>query len=99
MLERNTAARVILRETSPRAEIKFFGLFQLAQISFEPWSFGKQPEDAFLIEDIHVVFPDHVVDRTQFLAIADQSRCETRPPVSHAATRQGMGTATANPDR
>src|SRR5271167_3444563 len=58
MFEGDAASRIILREPAPGREIQLLGSLELAQVAFQARSFGEQPEDALLIENVHVVFPD-----------------------------------------
>src|SRR4051794_26645098 len=98
MLEGNAPIGEILRKSSPGCEVELIGLLELCQVAFEPRSFGKQPENAPLVEHADVVLPDHVIDRRELRAVADQDGRETSEPVSHEAAC-GMGIATAQPAR
>src|SRR5580704_3491749 len=99
MFKRDAAAGVVLREAAPGSEIQLVGFLELREITFQARTFGQEPEDAPLVENIDVVLPDHVIDRREPLAVADQSGGQARQPIVHAATRQGMGMVTANPAR
>src|SRR5215471_12929463 len=105
MLERDAASGEVLRKAAPRSEVELVGLLQLRQIPLQAWAFGKQLEDAALIQHVDVIAPDHVIDGCEFLPIAHQRRRETSDAVFHAtaslagSTFRGIGTATAWPDR
>ena len=85
MFERDAALGVILCESTPGGEVELLRFAKLTQIAFQTRSLRKQPEDPVLIEDVDLVFPDHVVDRRQLVAIADQERCQTCYAIFHAA--------------
>jgi hypothetical protein len=88
-----------LREATPGGKVELGGLLELGEIAIEPRPFGEQFEDARLVEDVHLIFPNHVIDGRKPAAIADQHRGQTGQPVSHDAACQGMGMAKANPAR
>src|SRR5580700_4780469 len=49
-----------------------------------------------------MILPDHIVDRREFLPVANQSGSQTSDPVSHAGLARGtngIGIASANPER
>ncbi len=100
MFKRNTPAGEILRETAPRCKIEFLRLFELRQIRIEARALGQQTEDPALIEHVDVIFPHHVVDGRQFLAVAYQSGSQACDTVLHdAATLKGTGSESAKPAR
>src|SRR5260370_27743689 len=98
MLKRNAAVGEVLRESAPRREIQLVGLLQLRKITFQARTLGEQPEDAALVEHADVVFPHHVVDSRQLLAVAHQDGRETSEAISHDGAC-GIGIATAKPAR
>src|SRR5262249_37109485 len=100
MLKRNAPAGEILRKAAPGREIELVGFLKLAEIGVQPRSLCQQFENAPLIEHVHMILPDHVVDRRQPLAVPDQHGSQTCQPISHeVAALSGTGSASATPDR
>ncbi len=64
--------REVLRKAAPRGEIELGGFAQLDQITFQARAAREQLEDAVLVENVDLVFPDHVIDGREFAAIADE---------------------------
>ena len=89
VFERDAAAGVILREAAPGSEVQLFGFLQLGEITFQARTLGQQAEDAPLIENVDVVFPHHVVDGRESLAVADQRRRQASEAVFHAGHPPG----------
>ena len=84
VFKRDAAAGIVLREAAPGGEVELVGLFQLREITFQARAFGEQAEDAPLIENVDVVFPDHVVDGRKPLAIANQRGRQAGEAIVHA---------------
>ena len=99
VLERDPACRIVLCKSAPGGEIELVGFLQLTEIAFEPRTFGKQAKDPVLVEDIHVIAPNHVINWRELAAVADEGGRQARDGVSHCAPRHGMGTVTAKPAR
>src|SRR5260370_19952907 len=83
MLERDAELGVIWCEAAPGCDVGLVGLLQLGEIAFEAWSFGEEPEEAVLVEDVDLVAPDHVIDGREFAAIADEGRGQACDAVFH----------------
>ena len=62
MLEWNAAPGVVLRKAAPRGEVELVGLLQLREIAFQTRTFGQQPKNAPLIQNVDVILPHHIVD-------------------------------------
>ena len=90
VLERDAAAGEILRESAPGSEVQLLGFLQLREIAVQARAFGKQSEDAPLIEHIDVILPDHVIDGREPLPVADQSGREARDAVFHKARAHAL---------
>src|SRR5688572_27534409 len=83
MLERYAARGVVLRKTAPRCEVEFLRFAELSEIALEPRALGKEPENTMLIENIDLVFPDHVINGRELVPIPHEERCQCRETVSH----------------
>src|ERR1700761_7742820 len=59
------------------------GLPQLREVAVEPWAAREQLEDARLIQNIHLIFPDHVIYRRKLPPVAHQQRCESSHFILH----------------
>src|SRR6476661_3416627 len=99
VLERNAAIGEVLRKTAPGSKIELLCTLDLLQIIFQPRALGEQPEDASLIKNVDLVFPNHVIDRREFLPIADEGRSQSSESILHECNRQGTSTETAKPVR
>jgi hypothetical protein len=98
VLEGDAAPGEVLRESAPGGEIQLFGRFELIQVAFETRSLGQQPENAPLVEHVHMILPDHVIDGAELFAVADQQRGQAGEAVAHQRT-SGRGIESANPAR
>src|SRR5262249_55209584 len=89
MFERDAPSGEVLSEASPGGEVELFGLLELGQVAIQTRPSGQQPEDAALVEDVHMVFPHHVINRGKPLAVTNQGWGQTGDPVSHASPSVG----------
>src|SRR6478752_807301 len=85
--KRDTALRKILCKAAPGGEVELCGAPQLRKISVEPGASREQFEDSILIENVDLIFPDHVVDRRKLTAIAHEQRSEGGDFIFHSKAR------------
>lgn len=81
--QRNAPQRGTLREAAPILKVELFGFKQLGQIAFKHGPLGHQSKNLRLVENIYMVFPDHVVDRRQSLPVAHQRGREDGGTIAH----------------
>src|ERR1039457_3582383 len=97
--ERDAAAREVLREPAPGGEIQLIGALQLRQVAIQARPLRQKAEDAPLVEHVHLVLPDHVVDGRKLASVTNEQRRQTSQSISHAVTCAGSGIDKAKPAR
>src|SRR5579875_2279844 len=85
MLKGNAPLREVLRKTAPGGEIELSRLAQLHEIAFQARAARQQLENARLIEHVHLVFPDHVINGGKLAAISGEKRRESGELIDHGS--------------
>src|SRR5260370_19130426 len=98
IFERHPPAGEILPNPAPACEIQLFGVLELREVALQPRPRRQQAENAPLVEHIHVVLPDHVVDGAELAPVTDQQRGQACKAVAHQCT-SGSRMESAKPAR
>jgi hypothetical protein len=83
MIQTESGGRRSLGEAAPGGEVEFLGFAELEQVAVEARAFGEELENAPLIEDVDLVFPDHVIDGREAIAVAHERGGEDGEVVRH----------------